>query len=132
MRAIKEEVSPSLLGKCARWRSAVPPPKDIAGIIDTTIDNISRSDKLVHHTSDSMDNILTQVQQVTQLVGQISLATQEQSIGLNQITDAVNNIDELTRQNTLLATHSSSAIDCLEKQISTMADAVSVFSIARR
>ncbi len=112
-------------------RSAIA-AKDIAGIIDTTLDNISRSDKLVHHTSDSMDNILTQVQQVTQLVSQISLATQEQSLGLNQITDAVNNIDELTRQNTLLATHSSSAIGCLEKQISTMADAVSVFSTVRR
>ena len=112
-------------------RSAIA-AKDIAGIIDTTIENITRSDQLVNHTSSSMDNIFNQVQQVSQLVGQISLATQEQSIGLNQITDAVNNIDELTRQNTILASHSSSAIDCLEKQISTMADAVSVFSNPRK
>ena len=78
-----------------------------------------------------MHNILTQVQQVTQLVNQISLATQEQSQGLGQINSAVNNIDELTRQNTILATHSSSAINSLEQQISTMSEAVSVFSTSR-
>ncbi|MBG0749732.1 MULTISPECIES: methyl-accepting chemotaxis protein [Pectobacterium] len=105
--------------------------KDIAEIIDTTIANIHTSDKLVNHTSQSMNNILTQVQQVTQLVNQISLATQEQSQGLGQINSAVNNIDELTRQNTILATHSSSAINSLEQQISTMSEAVSVFSTPR-
>ncbi|MCV9877578.1 methyl-accepting chemotaxis protein [Brenneria izbisi] len=105
--------------------------KDIATIIETTIDNINTSDKLVNHTSESMNNILTQVQQVTQLVNQISLATHEQSQGLGQINDAVNNIDELTRQNTILASHSSAAISSLEQQINTMSEAVSVFSIPR-
>ncbi|QHP58140.1 methyl-accepting chemotaxis protein [Pectobacterium carotovorum] len=105
--------------------------KDIAAIIDATIANIHTSDKLVNHTSQSMNNILAQVQQVSQLVNQISLATQEQSQGLGQINSAVNNIDELTRQNTILATHSSSAINSLEQQISTMSEAVSVFSTSR-
>ncbi|MFP9228319.1 methyl-accepting chemotaxis protein [Pectobacterium cacticida] len=105
--------------------------KDIAGIIDTTIENIHASAKLANHTSQSMNNILTQVQQVTQLVNQISLATQEQSQGLSQINSAVNNIDELTRQNTILAAHSSSAVNSLEQQIATMSDAVSVFSTSR-
>lgn len=105
--------------------------KDIAGIIETTIANINTSDKLVNHTSQSMDNILAQVQQVSQLVNQISLATHEQSQGLGHINDAVNNIDELTRQNTILASNSSAAISCLERQIATMSEAVSVFSIPR-
>ncbi|RBP59878.1 methyl-accepting chemotaxis protein [Brenneria salicis ATCC 15712 = DSM 30166] len=105
--------------------------KDIAAIIETTIDNINTSDKLVNHTSESMNNILTQVQQVTQLVNQISLATHEQSQGLGQINDAVNNIDELPRQNTILASHSSAAISSLEQQIATIPEAVSVFSIPR-
>ncbi|WP_409308676.1 methyl-accepting chemotaxis protein [Pectobacterium sp. B1J-3] len=105
--------------------------KDIASIIETTITNINTSYKLVNHTSQSMNHILTQVQQVSQLVNQISLATHEQSQGLGQINDAVNNIDELTRQNTILASHSSAAISSLEQQITTMSEAVSVFSLPR-
>ncbi|AUH00559.1 chemotaxis protein [Prodigiosinella confusarubida] len=102
--------------------------RDIASIIQLTIDNINSGDRMVEHTSKSMSHIHHQVQQVNELVKQITHATQEQSIGMSQINDAVNNIDDATRQNTTLASHASTEIERLQSQITTMAEAVSVFS----
>ncbi|AUH00560.1 methyl-accepting chemotaxis protein [Pectobacteriaceae bacterium CE70] len=102
--------------------------KNIAELIDDTLSSIRTGDQQVAHTNKSMSNILTKVQQVTRLMNEISMATKEQSQGLNLINDAVNKIDALTHQNTALASQSNSATGHLQQQISTMAQAVSVFS----
>ncbi|PWC12844.1 chemotaxis protein [Brenneria roseae subsp. americana] len=104
---------------------------DISSIIDETLSSIRVGEELVSHTHKSMSNILLQVQNVTHLMNEISLATQEQSQGVELINDAVNKIDELTHQNTALASQSNSATGHLQQQISSMAQAVSVFSISR-
>ncbi|MGM3175076.1 methyl-accepting chemotaxis protein [Dickeya lacustris] len=105
--------------------------KDIAGLIDNTLTSIRTGDQQVSHTNRSMNNILVKVQEVTQLMNGISQATKEQSQGLQQINDAVNRIDELTHQNTALASQSHSATDHLQQQIANMAQAVSVFGASR-
>ncbi|MGL9721138.1 methyl-accepting chemotaxis protein [Symbiopectobacterium sp.] len=105
--------------------------RDIAAIIDETLNTISAGEHQVSHTHTSMGNILQQVQRVTNLMQEISLATQEQSHGLNQINSAVTKIDELTHQNTVLASQSHSATDQLERQIADMARAISVFNAPR-
>ncbi|MFT8211400.1 MAG: methyl-accepting chemotaxis protein [Symbiopectobacterium sp.] len=105
--------------------------RDIATIIDETLATIRSGEHQVTHTQKSMGNILQQVQRVTNLMQEISLATQEQSQGLNQINNAVTKIDELTHQNTVLASQSHSATDQPERQIADMACAVSVFNAPR-
>lgn len=105
--------------------------RDIATMIDETLTAIRAGEHQATHTHKSMGNILQQVQHVTQLVHEISLATQEQSYGLNQINNAVTKIDALTHQNTVLASQSHSATDQLERQIADMARAVSVFNAPR-
>ncbi|MCW2478731.1 methyl-accepting chemotaxis protein [Candidatus Symbiopectobacterium sp. NZEC135] len=105
--------------------------RDIAAIIDETLNTIRAGEHQVSHTHTSMGNILQQVQRVTNLMQEISLATQEQSHGLNQINSAVTKIDELTHQNTVLASQSHSATDQLERQIADMTRAISVFNASR-
>ncbi|WP_192457053.1 methyl-accepting chemotaxis protein [Musicola keenii] len=102
--------------------------KDIAALIDNTLSSIRIGDQQVSHTNQSMSNILVKVQEVTRLMNEISQATREQAQGLNQINDAVTRIDELTHQNTALASQSNSATSHLQQQIASMAQAVSVFS----
>ncbi|GKW25985.1 aerotaxis sensor receptor [Pectobacterium carotovorum subsp. carotovorum] len=104
---------------------------DISTIIDETLNSIRTGEQQVSHTHKSMSNILLQVQHVTNLMNEISLATQEQSHGLEQINEAVNRIDELTHQNTALASQSHSATDHLQQKISSMVQAASVFSLSR-
>ncbi|ACZ76604.1 methyl-accepting chemotaxis sensory transducer with Pas/Pac sensor [Dickeya parazeae Ech586] len=105
--------------------------KDIAALIDNTLSSIRAGDQQVAHTNRSMNNILVKVQEVTHLMNDISLATKEQSQGLQQINDAVNRIDELTHQNTALASQSNSATGHLQQQIASMAQAISVFGASK-
>ena len=63
-----------------------------------------------------MDNIVSQVKRVSQLIGEISEAAQQQTTGIAQVSDAVNQLDEVTQRNAALVEESAAAADSLKHQ----------------
>lgn len=79
-----------------------------------------------------MNEIVSQVQRVSQLIGDISSATAEQSTGIGQVGDAVTPLEQVTPQNTALVEESAAAAERLKPQAATLAEVVGVFKRPRR
>jgi methyl-accepting chemotaxis protein len=77
-----------------------------------------------------MDDIVTQVKRVTDLIGEISSAAMEQSAGIGQVGDAVAQLDQVTQQNAALVEESAAAAESLKHQAATLAQTVAVFKLS--
>ncbi|MCH0622172.1 methyl-accepting chemotaxis protein, partial [Klebsiella pneumoniae] len=73
--------------------------KEINQLINTSVNNIDTGSRQVSQASGVMQDIVTSVAEVTQIMGEISSASDEQSAGINQISQAVNEMDLVTQQN---------------------------------
>ena len=86
--------------------------------------------RLVVDAGKTMDDIVTHVKRVTDLIGEISSASMEQSQGISQIGDAVGQLDQVTQQNAALVEESAAAAESLKHQAASLAQTVSVFRLA--
>jgi methyl-accepting chemotaxis protein len=77
----------------------------------------------------AMDDIVAQVRRVNDLIAEISSATLEQTQGISQIGDAVNQLDQVTQQNAALVEESAAAAESLNQQAARLVDAVSLFTL---
>jgi methyl-accepting chemotaxis protein len=77
-----------------------------------------------------MEEIVNQVNRVTRLITEISNATKEQSSGISQVGEAVNQLDQVTQQNAALVEESAAAADSLKQQAAMLAELVDVFKLA--
>ncbi len=103
--------------------------KEIKTLITASVERIEVGARQVNEAGTSMDAIVAQVQRVTQLIGEISNATTEQSSGISQVGDAVNQLDQVTQQNAALVEESAAAAESLKYQAAQLADVVSVFKV---
>src|SRR3546814_14847114 len=76
-----------------------------------------------------MQELLASVQRVTEIMKEISNASEEQSTGIEQVNLAVSQMDEVTQQNAALVEQAAAAAGSLQDQARQLADAVSVFKI---
>ncbi|MFI8415795.1 methyl-accepting chemotaxis protein [Serratia sp. NPDC078593] len=104
--------------------------KEIKGLIDESVDRVKQGSVLVEHSGSTMQDIVRSVTRVTDIMGEIASASDEQSRGIEQVTLAVTQMDQVTQQNAALVQESASAAATLEDQAITLADAVSVFRLA--
>jgi methyl-accepting chemotaxis protein len=101
--------------------------KEIKALITASVEKVEVGTRQVNEAGTSMDVIVTQVQRVTQLIGEISNATTEQSSGISQVGDAVTQLDQVTQQNAALVEESAAAAESLKHQAAQLAELVSVF-----
>ncbi|NGX14768.1 methyl-accepting chemotaxis protein, partial [Wenzhouxiangella sp. XN24] len=85
--------------------------------------------KLVEQAGATMEEIVSAVKRVTDIMAEISAASDEQSQGIEQVSTAVTQMDEVTQQNAALVEESAAAASSLEDQAHGLAQAVSVFRI---
>ncbi len=78
-----------------------------------------------------MSDIVSQVRKVADLIGEISAATVEQTSGIGQVSDAVNQLDQVTQQNAALVEESAAAADSLKQQAERLVEAVSIFKLSQ-
>ena len=78
-----------------------------------------------------MADIVAQVKRVSDLIGEISSATQAQTQGIGQVSDAVTQLDQVTQQNAALVEQSAAAADSLNQQAGKLVQAVSIFSLGK-
>ena len=76
-----------------------------------------------------MDEIVTQVQRVTALIGEISVASNEQTQGIGQVTGAVQELDQVTQANAALVEEAAAAADSLRGQSAQLVETVSGFRL---
>jgi methyl-accepting chemotaxis protein len=103
--------------------------KEIKSLIGESVGKVELGAQRVDLAGKSMDAIVAQVQRVSQLIGEISNATTEQSGGIDQVSDAVGQLDQVTQQNAALVEESAAAAESLRVQAQRLADVVGIFRL---
>ncbi|HET7794932.1 MAG TPA: methyl-accepting chemotaxis protein [Rhizobacter sp.] len=104
--------------------------KEIKSLIGESVAKVDNGSRLVLDAGKTMDDIVTHVKRVTDLIGEISSASTEQSQGIGQIGDAVAQLDQVTQQNAALVEESAAAAESLKHQAASLAQTVAVFKLA--
>ncbi|HEL3751195.1 TPA: hypothetical protein UMV35_003529, partial [Stenotrophomonas maltophilia] len=103
--------------------------KEIKGLIDDSVGKVADGSALVHKAGATMGEIVASVQRVTDIMAEISAASQEQSAGIEQVNQTVVQMDETTQQNAALVEEATAAARAMEEQAAQLADAVAIFRL---
>lgn len=104
--------------------------KEIKALIDASSSQIKEGSVLVESAGETMREVVSSVRRVTDIMDEISAASQEQSSGIEQVNQAVAQMDEVTQQNAALVQEASSAASSLEEQAARLESVVSAFRLA--
>ncbi|MBP2197450.1 methyl-accepting chemotaxis protein [Pantoea cypripedii] len=105
--------------------------KEIKGLIEDSVNRVNTGSALVGTAGETMSDIVNAVTRVTDIMGEIASASDEQSRGIDQVGQAVTEMDRVTQQNASLVEESAAAAASLEDQASRLSQSVSVFKIPR-
>ncbi len=103
--------------------------KEIKTLIDDSVEKVSEGSALVNQAGSTMVEIVTSVQRVTDIMAEISAASQEQSSGIEQVNQTVTQMDETTQQNAALVEEATAAARSMEEQAIHLANEVAVFKL---
>lgn len=103
--------------------------REIKGLITTSVEAVDNGTQLVSTAGQAMDDIVKGVQRVCDVIGEISTAAAEQSIGVGQINQSVTQLDDATQQNAALVEQTAAAAESLRGQAASLANVVAVFRI---
>jgi methyl-accepting chemotaxis protein len=103
--------------------------KQIKSLIGASVEQVETGSRLVIDAGVTMTHIVAQVKQVSDLIGEISAATSEQTSGIGQVSDSVTRLDRVTQQNAALVEQSAAAAESLKQQALRLVDSVSVFRL---
>ncbi|WP_397534255.1 methyl-accepting chemotaxis protein [Roseateles sp.] len=101
--------------------------KEIKTLIGASVDRVEVGARLVQEAGTSMTDIVSSVQRVADIIGEISVASAEQSDGIGQVSQSVAQLDQMTQQNAALVEESAAAAESLREQAHRLVSAVSVF-----
>lgn len=104
--------------------------KEIKSLIGASVEKVEAGSQLVGEAGESMNDIVTQVKRVADLIGEISSSAHEQTSGIDQINQAISQLDNVTQQNAALVEQAAAAADSLNQQAGRMVEVVSVFKLA--
>ncbi|ANH68591.1 methyl-accepting chemotaxis protein [Mitsuaria sp. 7] len=103
--------------------------KEIKTLIGASVTSVEAGSRLVQAAGESMSDIVGSVQRVTDIIGEITAASTEQSSGIAQVNDAVVQLDRMTQQNAALVEESAAAAESLKDQAHRLTEIVSVFRL---
>ena len=106
--------------------------KDIKHLIDDSVGKIDDGARLVGQAGDTMTEIVASVRRVSDIMGQIATASGEQEAGIEQINQAIVEMDGVTQQNAALVEQAAAAADALQGQSGHLAQLVSMFKLDAR
>lgn len=105
--------------------------KEIKSLITVSVQKVEAGTRLVAEARSTMDSIVDAIQKVSVIVSDISVASADQSQGVDQVGHAVQHMDEVTQQNAALVEQSAAAAESLKIQAAELVDAVAVFQLPR-
>ncbi len=103
--------------------------KEIKALIDDSVGQVDLGSKLVDQAGQTMGLIVTSIKQVADIMSEITAATQEQSHGIEEINQAIAQMDEMTQKNAALVEEAAAAADSMQQQSRKLAVAVSIFTL---
>ncbi|MDP2007730.1 MAG: methyl-accepting chemotaxis protein, partial [Rubrivivax sp.] len=103
--------------------------REIKGLNQASVEKVDNGTRLVRDAGTAMDDIVGGVRRVTDVIGEISAATTEQSTGLRQVNEAVAGLDQMTQQNAALVEESAAAAESLNEQTTRLSSLVSTFRV---
>jgi methyl-accepting chemotaxis protein len=102
--------------------------KEIKALIQVSVANVETGNTRVEYAGKTINEVVSSVNRVTDLMADISLASSEQSIGIDQVKDVITQIDSITQMNNVLAGESIEAASILEKQSRYLRERIANFS----
>ena len=106
--------------------------KEIKSLISASVERVDHGSALVDRAGVTMTEIVSSIARVTDIMGEISAASTEQSSGVGQIGDAITQMDQATQQNAALVEESAAAAESLKDQARQLVQVVSVFKLDAR
>ena len=103
--------------------------REVKDLIEQSTNNVDSGAAQVREAGETMQEIVTSVQRVTQIMAEITEASTEQSIGIDQINRAVTQMDDVTQQNAALVEQAAAAASSLEDQAKRLAATAAFFKV---
>ncbi|MGC4244526.1 MAG: methyl-accepting chemotaxis protein [Herbaspirillum sp.] len=104
--------------------------KEIKTLIDASVERVENGSRLVEQAGTTMDEVVASVKRVTDVVAEITAASGEQSDGIEQINQAIVQMDEVTQQNAALVEEAAAAAQSLQEQSGRLVETVSIFKLS--
>ncbi len=103
--------------------------KEIKGLISDSVERVEQGTALVDQAGATMTEVVRSIRRVTDIMGEISAASTEQSAGVAQVGEAVTQMDQTTQQNAALVEESAAAADSLRSQAQHLVQTVALFQL---
>ncbi len=103
--------------------------KEIKSLIGDSVDKVEAGSRLADEAGRTMQEIVSSVQHVANIMGEITAASQEQSAGIAEVNQAITQMDEMTQQNSALVEQASAAAESLQQQAGVLLQAVALFKL---
>ena len=103
--------------------------KEIKALISASVDTVTEGNKLVADAGRTMEEVVASVRRVTDIIGQITAASNEQSAGIAQVNQAITEMDSVTQQNAALVEQAAAAAESMQSQVGQLSAVVSVFRL---
>jgi len=103
--------------------------REIRQLIDTSVGHVRTGSAQVERAGSTLDETVVSVRRVADLMREISLASREQSAGIDQVSQAVGQMDQVTQQNAALVEEAAAATQSLEQQALSLSSTVAFFKL---
>ncbi|MYM36756.1 chemotaxis protein [Duganella sp. FT94W] len=105
--------------------------KEIKVLIDDSVAKVGSGSELVNKAGSTMHEVVTSVKRVTEIMGEISVASTEQSAGIEDVSVAIGDMDGMTQQNMALVEEASAAALAMQEQATGLSHVVDLFKLTR-
>ncbi|MES2933666.1 MAG: methyl-accepting chemotaxis protein [Pseudomonadota bacterium] len=103
--------------------------REIKALIGDSVEKVTVGSKLVDQAGATMDDVVNSVKRVSNIIGEIASASYEQTIGIEQINQAISQMDDVTQKNAALVEQAAAAAASMQEQASSLARVVSIFKL---
>jgi methyl-accepting chemotaxis protein len=103
--------------------------KEIKELIGNSVEKVENGSKLVEQAGDTMEEIVSSVRRVTDIMSEIMAASQEQSAGIQQVNQAITQMDQVTQQNAALVEEAAAAAESMQDQAARLTSVVATFRL---
>lgn len=105
--------------------------QEIKGLVEESVSRVNSGSSQIKIAGENIDDMIAAVQRVSDIMSQISIATDEQSKGISHVNEAIVQIDSVTHQNSVLVQQAVSAANALEEQTRRLTETVAFFNTGR-
>ena len=103
--------------------------REIKSLIDDSVSKVDSGSKLVEQAGATMTEVVSSIKRVNDIMGEITAASAEQSDGIEQVNQAITQMDTVTQQNAALVEEAAAAAESMQDQAAKLASLVSVFKL---